>query len=77
MTLVFLKPNWLTIVLFSILLMLPVIDGYPALVLIFSYLWLGELYGLLLILGFTILAYIVASGISRLTIFITNKLLNK
>lgn len=74
MTLKFFKPNLVSIILFVIILALPVIDGYPAIVLIFSYLKLGEFGGLMLILGFAILAYVVASGLSQLAIAIKNKL---
>lgn len=74
MTLKFFKPSWISIVLFCIILALPVIDGFPALVLIYFYLKLGEFYALLLMLGFSIFAYIIASVISQLVTTVKNKL---
>ncbi|PJC02249.1 MAG: hypothetical protein CO073_00480 [Candidatus Komeilibacteria bacterium CG_4_9_14_0_8_um_filter_36_9] len=74
MTLKFFKPNWVSIILFGIIMALPIIDGYPAIILIFSYLKLGEFDALMLMLGFTVFAYVVASALSQLTIAIKNKL---
>ena len=77
MTLKFFKPTWISIVLFGIILALPIIDSYPAIVLLFAYIKLGEFQALLLMIGFTILAYVIASIISQLAVMMKNKLPKK
>jgi len=70
----FLKPNKLNTILTFIVLALPilkervpleeggfVIERYSPIVLIGSYVWLKELYVLILMLGFSLLVYIMAS----------------
>ncbi|PIR04171.1 MAG: hypothetical protein COV59_03225 [Candidatus Magasanikbacteria bacterium CG11_big_fil_rev_8_21_14_0_20_39_34] len=72
-----LKPSWTTIILFMAIILAPIIDGYPAFVLFFTYIKLGEFSALLLILGFFVFAYMVAYMLSRGILYTKNRLMRR
>ena len=73
MKLNFFKPNWLSLLLFFIILLSPTIDNYSPLTLIFAYIKLSEFIALIQMLAYSLFIYLFTSLVSHLIFRTKNK----